>query len=52
MLGFGKIEDHHVTTMPQITNALGRHLKPVGRVSLPLFAPQSMSLYECTSWTK
>jgi 2-polyprenyl-3-methyl-5-hydroxy-6-metoxy-1,4-benzoquinol methylase len=52
MLGFGKIEDHHVTTMPQITQALARHLKPVGRVSLPLYVPQSMSLYECTSWTK
>jgi SAM-dependent methyltransferase len=52
VLGFGKIEDHHVTTMSQITSALGRHLKPVGRASLPMYAPQSMSLYECTSWTK
>jgi 2-polyprenyl-3-methyl-5-hydroxy-6-metoxy-1,4-benzoquinol methylase len=52
MLGFGKIEDHHVTAMPQITKALGRHLKPVGRTSLPMYAPQAMSLYECTSWTK
>jgi 2-polyprenyl-3-methyl-5-hydroxy-6-metoxy-1,4-benzoquinol methylase len=52
MLGFGKIEDHHVTTMSQITNALGRHLTPVARTSLPMCAPQSLSLYECTSWTK
>ena len=50
-LGFGKIEDHHVTTPAQITAALGRLLRPVGRVSLPMFAPQSLSLYECTSWT-
>ena len=50
-LGFGKIEDHHVTTPAQITAALGRLLRPVGRVSLPMFAPQSLSLYECSSWT-
>jgi 2-polyprenyl-3-methyl-5-hydroxy-6-metoxy-1,4-benzoquinol methylase len=52
MLGFGKIEDHHVTTMSQITTALGHHLRPVARTSLPMYAPQSLSLYECTSWTK
>ena len=50
-LGFGRIEEHHVTAPAQITSALGRLLQPVGRVSLPLFAPQSLSLYECTSWT-
>jgi SAM-dependent methyltransferase len=50
-LGFGRIEEHHVTTPAQITTALGRLLRPVGRVSLPMFAPQSLSLYECTSWT-
>jgi SAM-dependent methyltransferase len=51
-LGFGRIEEHHVTAPAQITTALGRLLRPVGRVSLPMFAPQSVSLYECTSWTK
>jgi 2-polyprenyl-3-methyl-5-hydroxy-6-metoxy-1,4-benzoquinol methylase len=50
-LGFGRIEDHHVTTPARITTALGRRLRPVRRVSLPMFAPQSLSLYECTSWT-
>jgi 2-polyprenyl-3-methyl-5-hydroxy-6-metoxy-1,4-benzoquinol methylase len=50
-LGFGNIEEHHVTAPAQITAALGRLLKPVKRISLPLFAPQSLSLYECTSWT-
>jgi SAM-dependent methyltransferase len=50
-LGFGRIEDHHVTTPAQITAALGKLLRLVGRVSLPMFAPQSLSLYECTSWT-
>jgi SAM-dependent methyltransferase len=49
-LGFGRIEEHHVTTPAQITTALGRLLRPVGRVSLPMFAPQHLSLYECTSW--
>jgi len=51
MLGFGSIEDHHVTAPAQITTALAHRLRPVGRVSLPMFAPQSLSLYECTSWT-
>jgi SAM-dependent methyltransferase len=50
-LGFGRIEDHHVTTPARITSALGRRLRPVRRISLPMFAPQSLSLYECTSWT-
>ena len=50
-LGFGRIEDHHVTTPAQIRAALSKRLRPVGRVSLPMFAPQSLSLYECTSWT-
>jgi len=50
-LGFGRIEDHHITTPAQITTALGRRMQPVARVSLPAFAPQSLSLYECTSWT-
>ena len=49
-LGFGRIEEHHVTTPAQITAALGRRLQPVARLSLPRFAPQSLSLYECTSW--
>jgi SAM-dependent methyltransferase len=51
MLGFGRIEEHHVTAPAQITAALGRRLWRVGRISLPMFAPQSLSLYECTSWT-
>jgi SAM-dependent methyltransferase len=51
MLGFSRIEEHHVTTPAQITTALGKLLRPVGRVSMPLFAPQSLALYECTSWT-
>jgi 2-polyprenyl-3-methyl-5-hydroxy-6-metoxy-1,4-benzoquinol methylase len=51
-LGFGNIEEHHVTSPAQITTALAKMLRPAGRVSLPMFAPQALSLYECTSWTK
>jgi SAM-dependent methyltransferase len=51
ILGFGNVEEHHVTAPAQITSALGKLLRPVDRISLPLFAPQSLSLYECTSWT-
>jgi len=50
-LGFGRIEDHHITTPARITAALRRRMQPVARVSLPAFAPQALSLYECTSWT-
>lgn len=51
MLGFGNIESHHITTPAQITSALAKLLRPVARLSMPWFAPQSLSLYECTSWT-
>jgi len=52
VLGFGRIEEHHVTSPSQITEALRCHLKPVRRTSFPMYAPQALSLYECTSWTK
>jgi hypothetical protein len=51
MLGFGDIECHHVATPAQITAALGRRLRRVARIALPSGAPQSLSLYECTSWS-
>ncbi len=52
VLGFGKIEDHHVTTPAQVTAALARRLSPAQRLSLPPLAPQAAALYECTSWVK
>jgi SAM-dependent methyltransferase len=52
LLGFGRIEDHHVTTPAQITAALRCALDPIRRISLPPAVPQALSLYECTSWSK
>jgi ubiquinone/menaquinone biosynthesis C-methylase UbiE len=52
MIGFGTIEDHHVTTPATIDKALRRVLRPVRRKALPPLAPVSMSLYQCAAWVK
>jgi ubiquinone/menaquinone biosynthesis C-methylase UbiE len=52
VLGFGTIDDHHVTRPSQIDRALRRVLRPVRRKALPPMAPVPMALYQCTSWTK
>ena len=52
MIGFGSIEDHHVTAPATIHAALSRVLRPVRRTALPPFAPVAASLYQCTAWVK
>ncbi len=52
LIGFGAIEDHHVSTPAAIDKALRRVLRPVRRRALPPFAPVHLALYQCTSWTK
>ena len=51
-IGFGNIEDHHVTAPVAIDKALRRVLRPVRRNALPAFAPVSLALYQCAAWVK
>jgi len=52
LIGFGAIDDHHVTTPATIDKALRRVLRPARRKSLPPLAPVSLALYQCTAWVK
>jgi hypothetical protein len=52
LIGFGNIDDHHVTAPKTIHRALGRVLRPVARKALPAFAPVSLALYQCAAWVK
>jgi 2-polyprenyl-3-methyl-5-hydroxy-6-metoxy-1,4-benzoquinol methylase len=52
LIGFGNIEDHHVSAPADIDRALRRVLRPARRKAMPFFAPVSLALYQCTSWTK
>jgi SAM-dependent methyltransferase len=52
LIGFGNIDDHHVTAPKTIQRALRRVLRPVARKALPAFAPVSLSLYQCAAWVK
>jgi len=52
LLGFGDIDEHHVTKPRAIDKALRRVLLPGRRKALPFFAPVPLALYQCTAWTK
>jgi SAM-dependent methyltransferase len=52
MLGFDRIDDHHVSPPSRIAAALGRALKPVARAAFPPLAPVPAALYQCTAWTR
>jgi 2-polyprenyl-3-methyl-5-hydroxy-6-metoxy-1,4-benzoquinol methylase len=51
-IGFGNIEDHHVTPPTGIDSALRRVLRPLRRKALPALAPVSLALYQCGAWIK
>ena len=51
-IGFGNIEEHHVSAPAKISKALGRVLRPVRRLALPPWSPVSLALYQCAAWTK
>jgi ubiquinone/menaquinone biosynthesis C-methylase UbiE len=51
-IGFGNIEDHHVTAPATIHKALGRVLRQGPRKALPAFAPVSLALYQCGAWIR
>ena len=51
-IGFGNIEDHHVTAPATIDRARRRVLRRVRRNAMPAFAPVSLALYQCAAWVK
>jgi SAM-dependent methyltransferase len=51
-IGFGRIDDHHVSAPAQITSALSAVLTPRRRAAFPPAAPVRAALYQCTAWTK
>jgi SAM-dependent methyltransferase len=51
-IGFGNIEEHHVSAPAKIDQALRRVLRPVRRLAMPPFAPVTLALYQCAAWRK
>jgi 2-polyprenyl-3-methyl-5-hydroxy-6-metoxy-1,4-benzoquinol methylase len=51
-IGFGNIEDHHVTAPATIDSALRRVLRRGRRSAVPAFAPVWLALYQCAAWVK
>jgi SAM-dependent methyltransferase len=51
-IGFGNIEDHHVTAPATIDRALRRVLRRGRRSAVPAFAPVWLALYQCAAWVK
>jgi ubiquinone/menaquinone biosynthesis C-methylase UbiE len=51
-LGYYGIENHHISTPAQITDALGRVLRQKGRSAIPPLSPVPLALYQVTAWTK
>ncbi|HVV52323.1 MAG TPA: methyltransferase domain-containing protein [Polyangia bacterium] len=51
LIGYDRIDDHHVSPPARIAAALGAVLAPVRRAAFPPAAPVSAALYQCTAWT-
>jgi SAM-dependent methyltransferase len=52
LIGYDRIDDHHVSPPARIAAALGRVLQPRNRTAFPPGAPVPAALYQCTAWTK
>ncbi len=52
LIGYDRIDDHHVSPPARIAAALGRVLQPLNRAAFPPGAPVAAALYQCTAWTK
>ena len=52
LIGFDRIDDHHVSPPVRIAAALERVLMPVARAAFPPRTPVAAALYQCTAWTK
>jgi SAM-dependent methyltransferase len=51
LIGYDRIDDHHVSPPARIAAALSRVLAPVARAAFPPRAPVPAALYQCTAWT-
>jgi SAM-dependent methyltransferase len=52
LIGYDRIDDHHVSPPARIAAALGGVLQSVRRAAFPPGAPVAAALYQCTAWTK
>jgi SAM-dependent methyltransferase len=52
LIGFDRIDDHHVSPPVRIAAALASVLSPVRRTAFPPGAPVAAALYQCTAWSK
>jgi SAM-dependent methyltransferase len=52
LIGYDRIDDHHVSPPAKIAAALAGALTPVRRAAFPPAAPVAAALYQCTAWTK
>jgi SAM-dependent methyltransferase len=52
LIGYDRIDDHHVSPPAKIAAALGGALTAVQRAAFPPAAPIAAALYQCTAWTK
>jgi 2-polyprenyl-3-methyl-5-hydroxy-6-metoxy-1,4-benzoquinol methylase len=52
LIGFDRIDDHHVSPPARIAAALGRVLRPLARAAFPPRAPVAAALYQCSAWTQ
>ncbi|HVZ88959.1 MAG TPA: methyltransferase domain-containing protein [Polyangia bacterium] len=51
LIGYDRIDDHHVCPPAKIAAALGTVLTPTRRAAFPPHAPVGVALYQCTAWT-
>ncbi len=51
LIGYDRIDDHHVSPPARIAAALGALLRPLRRAAFPPGAPVWAALYQCSAWT-
>jgi SAM-dependent methyltransferase len=52
LIGYDRIDDHHVSPPAKIAAALAGALTPLRRAAFPPAAPVAAALYQCSAWTK
>jgi len=51
LIGYDRIDDHHVSPPARIAAALDTVLTPLRRAAFPRGAPVRAALYQCSAWT-